>query len=62
MDKSMERSIRWRKIGDRMSGIHLEHISQHFGEQIALNDVSLTVNEGEFFSFLVLAAAGNQRY
>lgn len=35
-----------------MSGINLEHISQHFGEQIALDDVSLTVKEGEFFSLL----------
>ncbi len=58
MDKSMERSIRRRKIGDRMSGIHLEHISQHFGEQIALNDVSLTVNEGEFFSLLGPSGCG----
>ena len=58
----MERSIRRRKIGDRMSGIHLEHISQHFGEQIALNDVSLTVNEESFSPFLVLAAAENQHY
>ncbi|MBT2263012.1 ABC transporter ATP-binding protein [Bacillus safensis] len=41
-----------------MSGIHLEHISQHFGEQIALNDVSLTVNEGEFFSLLGPSGCG----
>ncbi|WP_144523357.1 ABC transporter ATP-binding protein [Bacillus pumilus] len=41
-----------------MSGIHLEHTSQHFGEQIALNDVSLTVNEGEFFSLLGPSGCG----
>ncbi|MER3125335.1 ABC transporter ATP-binding protein [Bacillus pumilus] len=41
-----------------MSGIQLEHISQHFGEQIALNDVSLTVNEGEFFSLLGPSGCG----
>ncbi|WP_353853832.1 ABC transporter ATP-binding protein [Bacillus sp. Bos-x628] len=41
-----------------MSGINLEHISQHFGEQIALDDISLTVNEGEFFSLLGPSGCG----
>ncbi|MFS0655359.1 ABC transporter ATP-binding protein [Bacillus sp. 179-C3.3 HS] len=41
-----------------MSRINLDHISQHFGEQIALHDVSLTVNEGEFFSLLGPSGCG----
>ncbi|MDM5296912.1 ABC transporter ATP-binding protein [Bacillus pumilus] len=41
-----------------MGGIKLEHISQHFGEQMALRDVSLTVNDGEFFSLLGPSGCG----
>lgn len=44
-----------------MSAIQIRHVSRHFGNTIALEDVQLEVKEGEFFSSLVRAAAESQR-
>nr|MDH3155654.1 ATP-binding cassette domain-containing protein [Bacillus licheniformis] len=35
-----------------MSAIQIRHVSRHFGNTIALEDVQLEVKEGEFFSLL----------
>ncbi len=44
-----------------MSAIQIQHVSRHFGNTIALEDVQLEVKEGEFFSLSVRAAAESQR-
>ncbi|MDI5790359.1 hypothetical protein PO124_23850 [Bacillus licheniformis] len=44
-----------------MSAIQIRHVSRHFGNTIALEDVQLEVKEGEFSPSLVRAAAESQR-
>ncbi|MFN2746569.1 MULTISPECIES: ABC transporter ATP-binding protein [Bacillus] len=41
-----------------MSGIQIQHVSRHFGDTIALEDVQLEVKEGEFFSLLGPSGCG----
>jgi len=38
--------------------IELEHLTKHFGELVAVNDLNLTVQRGEFFAILGPNAAG----
>ncbi len=38
--------------------IEAEHLAKHFGDKIAVNDVSFTVNRGEIFGFLGPNGAG----
>lgn len=44
-----------------MSAIQIRHVSRHFGNTIALEDVQLEVKEGEFFSLLGPSNAESQR-
>ncbi|MBU8785986.1 MULTISPECIES: ABC transporter ATP-binding protein [Bacillus] len=41
-----------------MSAIQIQHVSRHFGNNIALEDVQLEVREGEFFSLLGPSGCG----
>ena len=41
-----------------MSAIQIRHVSRHFGNTIALEDVQLEVKEGEFFSLLGPSGCG----
>ncbi|MED1738740.1 ABC transporter ATP-binding protein [Bacillus swezeyi] len=41
-----------------MSAIQIQHVSRHFGDTIALEDVQLEVKEGEFFSLLGPSGCG----
>ena len=41
-----------------MSHIKIEHVSRHFGDNVALADVNLAVREGEFFSLLGPSGCG----
>ncbi|UAL25260.1 ABC transporter ATP-binding protein [Bacillus paralicheniformis] len=41
-----------------MSAIQIQHVSRHFGNTIALEDVQLEVKEGEFFSLLGPSGCG----
>ncbi len=41
-----------------MSHIKIEHVSRHFGDNVALADVNLEVREGEFFSLLGPSGCG----
>ncbi len=41
-----------------MSNIVIDHVSRHFGENVALADVNLEVQEGEFFSLLGPSGCG----
>ena len=41
-----------------MAAIELEGLTKHFGDVVALNDVNLTVEEGEIFGFLGPNGAG----
>ena len=40
------------------SAVEVEHLSRHFGEVAAVDDVSLTVRRGEFFSLLGPSGCG----
>ncbi|MFM6921244.1 MAG: ABC transporter ATP-binding protein, partial [Polynucleobacter victoriensis] len=35
-----------------MSAISFKHLTKHYGSLVALNDVSLEIEEGEFFGLL----------
>ncbi|WP_102348392.1 ABC transporter ATP-binding protein [Bacillus sp. Marseille-P3661] len=41
-----------------MGGIKIEHVSRHFDDNVALADVNLVVQEGEFFSLLGPSGCG----
>ena len=38
--------------------IEIEHLSKHFGDVQAVNDLSFRVKEGELFAFLGINGAG----
>ena len=38
--------------------IKIEHLQKHFGDVIALNDLSFKVKKGELFAFLGVNGAG----
>ncbi|RMF87528.1 MAG: ABC transporter ATP-binding protein [Nitrospinota bacterium] len=44
-------------MGERI-GVELRHVSKRFGEVLAVNDVSLRIREGEFFSLLGPSGCG----
>ncbi len=41
-----------------MSAISFKHLTKHYGSLVALNDVSLEIEEGEFFGLLGPNGAG----
>src|SRR5919109_2649529 len=41
-----------------MADVHIEQVSKVFKEMVAVDDVSLTVDEGEFFSLLGPSGCG----
>jgi spermidine/putrescine transport system ATP-binding protein len=45
-------------VGEERSAIALEHVSKRFGRAAAVNDVTLTIGEGEFFSLLGPSGCG----
>jgi spermidine/putrescine transport system ATP-binding protein len=40
------------------SDLELDHVAKHYGDVAALHDVSVTIPEGEFFSFLGPSGCG----
>src|ERR1041385_3213809 len=50
-------TIRWARC-DAEGMIELTHLVKRFGELVAVNDISLTVRQGEFFAVLGPNAAG----
>ncbi|GIW24307.1 ABC transporter ATP-binding protein [Meiothermus sp.] len=56
MEPTLFRSRRERKLGD--VAVRLEGITKHFGEQRAVDSVSLEIRHGEFFSLLGPSGCG----
>ena len=47
---------------ERSAGIALEGVAKRFGSNVAVDSVTLTIGEGEFFSLLGPSAAARPRH
>ncbi len=57
MEPTLFRSRRDRKLGENIA-VRLEAVSKRFGEQLAVDNVSLEIRDGEFFSLLGPSGCG----
>lgn len=57
MEPTLFRSRRERKLGEQIA-VRLEDITKRFGDQIAVDNVSLEIRDGEFFSLLGPSGCG----
>ena len=56
--RGMEQSDAWRCAREMSEAIRLESVSKKFGDHVAVDDISLTIEQGEFFSLLGPSGCG----